>query len=218
MENHKMSSLRWKAQALLFHRNLTAENSHAADQGLLPVYAHLAYTIAANACAVAGLARKSWRDADKKALTLSRIRSLRSRINTAFDQLEATLQKTGKPVSAIRPDNKKQASENSDKHGNIALLALSALEDAGNLATPLMHVASGEKSLSEAKPEIEFSSADVRVNLHIICENARVCPETSTRLKWMLQRDRYPETFFQVSLPSAEIIAARRANTNYRGL
>jgi hypothetical protein len=193
------SLLRWKGQALQFYRYITGPQSKAARQGLLPVYAHLAFVIATSAGALAGMAKKAWRDDDPKAMPLDRIRSLRVRINRAFDQLEAVAaQKRSDPVSAILPENATQAASNYERHGNFALLALSTMEEAAELAVPLMRVAEGARTLREAKPEIDFESADLRVNLHIVSENAGVCAETTTSAKWALVRERFPAEAFDV--------------------
>lgn len=195
-----MKLLRWKAQSLQFHRHVSGPESKAVQQGLLPAFAHLAFVIASCGGAIAGMAKKSWRDDNRKELNIDRVRTLRSRINTAFDQLEAIiLRGDKKPVSAIRPENAELAKASFDLHGNFAMLALAAMEEASELAVPLMSVADGSKTLMQARPELDFESADVRINLHIISEQARICPESTTTSKWAMIQERYPEEAFQVA-------------------
>lgn len=209
-----MSLLRWKAQSLQFHWHLTGPASKAARQGILPAFAHLAFIIASCGGAVAGMAKKAWRDDDRKHLDLDRLKGLRKRINTAFDHLEAIIERReNKPISAIRPENADIAAANYDLHGSFAMLALAAMEEASEMAVPLMSVAEGSKTLENARQEIEFESADVRVNLHIISEKARVCSETSTQAKWAKIRERYPEEVFQVP---AHLAAPDKASNSKR--
>src|SRR3546814_4345178 len=48
-----MTILRWKAQSLQFHRHLTGPESVASRQGILPLFAKLAFVIASCGGAVA---------------------------------------------------------------------------------------------------------------------------------------------------------------------
>jgi hypothetical protein len=211
-----MTLLRWKAQSLQFHRHLTGPDSNAARQGILPAFANLAFVIASCGGAIAGMAKKSWIAGSQKELNIDRVRSLRSRINAAFDQLELIILRGDKvPVSAIRPENDDLAAATYDLHGNFAILALAAMEEASELAVPLMAVADGTKTLEKAKPEIDFESADVRINLHIISEKASVCSERSTTEKWMLIRERHPEEAFQPpKLPDLPDGASKKSKRN----
>lgn len=211
-----MTLLRWKAQSLQFHRHLTGPDSNAARQGILPAFAHLAFVIASCGGAVAGMAKKSWIAGNQKDLSIDRVRSLRTRINAAFDQLEAIIARGDKvPVSAVRPENLDLAEATYDLHGNFAILALAAMEEASELAVPLMSVADGSKTLEKAKPEIDFESADVRINLHIISEKARICAERSTTEKWLLIRERHPEEAFQpLRLPELPEGASKKSKRN----
>lgn len=165
--------------------------------GLLPLYAKLCWTIASSAGSLAGMARKAWMTADIKQLPVKKVRSLRARINEAFDQLEKVLDTAqATPTDAIQPSMKALSSQNVSAHGNMGMLALSAIEDAAGLSLPLMQMAEGSRSLKEAAPEIGFTSADVRITLHTISEQARICPEKSTSGKWALIRQKYSDETF----------------------
>lgn len=199
-----MSVLRWKGQSLQLHRNLAGPDSPAVKRhGILPLYVQLAFIIASSAGAVAGLAKKAWRDHDPKRIPISRVRALRARINTAFDRLEAAVEDgIGQPTSAILPAHAVQARENLERHGNLGFLAIALMEEAAELAVPLMKISEGTHTLTEAKPEIDFESADLRINLHLVSEAARVCSESSTSAKWRIVRERFPDEAFAFARPS----------------
>lgn len=193
-----MSSItRWKAQSLQLHRHLTGPHSNAAKLGLLPLFAHIAYRISASAAAVAGMAKKAWRDNNPSTLDLEKVRALRQQINAAFDQLEETIaQRIDHTPSALTAATAPAAEAAYAAHGNLALLALALMEEAGELAEPLMSVAAGQQSLAQALPSISAESADLRIYLHIASERAGVCPETSTTAKWAIVQTRYPASAF----------------------
>ena len=193
-----MTILRWKAQSLQFHRHLTGPESKAARQGILPTFAMLAFVIASCGAKVAGMAKKRWISDDRDQLTITRLREMRDQINAAFDQLEQDiLQANPIPASAIRMENMNLAEATYDLHGNFAMLALAVMEEAAELAVPLISVAEGARTLEKARAEIDPESADVRINLHIISEQVGISAESSTTAKWAEIRERHPEEAFQ---------------------
>src|SRR3546814_10984988 len=83
-----MTILRWKAQSLQFHRHLTGPESVASRQGILPLFAKLAFVIASCGGAVASMAKKRWLSGNSDMMTIARLQEIRNEINAAFDQLE----------------------------------------------------------------------------------------------------------------------------------
>src|SRR3546814_18607325 len=73
------------------------------------------------------------------------------------------------------------------------------MEEAAELAIPVMTIADGSQTLERARREIEPESADVRINLHIISDSIGISAEHSTSLKWAAIRDRHPEDALQVT-------------------
>src|SRR3546814_17000315 len=84
------------------------------------------------------------------------------------------------------------------------------MEEAAELAIPVMTIADGSQTLERARREIEPESADVRINLHIISERIGISAEHSTSLKWAEIRDRHPEDAFQVT-PSDKVEISPRS-------
>src|SRR3546814_2010351 len=81
-----MTILRWKAQSLQFHRHLTGPESVASRQGILPLFAKLAFVIASCGGAVASMAKKRWLSGNSDMMTIARLQEIRNEINAAFDQ------------------------------------------------------------------------------------------------------------------------------------
>ncbi len=197
---------RWKGQSLQFHRNVAGPGSHAVrEHGILPAYARAAFEIAAAAGAIAGMAKKCWRDGDLGRIPIDAVRALRAKINASFDRLEAMLDEEGPAIEPATASRKgAQADRNFQRHGNLAILALGLMEESAELAAPLMQIAEGSKTLQDVKQEIDDETADVRINLHLTSESASVCSETSTGAKWARVRDRFnPELFEVTPLASA---------------
>src|SRR3546814_12636578 len=66
------------------------------------------------------------------------------------------------------------------------------MEEAAELAIPVMTSADGSQTLERARREIETERADVRINLQIISERIGISAEHSTSLKWAEIRDTHP--------------------------
>src|SRR3546814_18845952 len=104
-------------------------------------------------------------------MTIARLQEIRNEINAAFDQLELEiLGNDPVPVTGILSENVELAEATYDLHGNFAVLALAAMEEAAELAIPVMTIADGSQTLERARREIEPESADVRSNLHHISQ------------------------------------------------
>src|SRR3546814_12568497 len=67
----QMTILRWKAQSLQFHRHLTGPESVASRQGILPLFAKLAFVIASCGGAVASMAKKRWLSGNSDMMTIA---------------------------------------------------------------------------------------------------------------------------------------------------
>src|SRR3546814_18157984 len=118
-------------------------------------------------------------------MTIARLQEIRNEINAAFDQLELEiLGNDPVPVTGILSENVELAEATYDLHGNFAVLALAAMEEAAELAIPVMTIADGSQTLERARREIEPESADVRINLNIISESIRISAENSTTINW----------------------------------
>src|SRR3546814_18714688 len=75
-------------------------------------------------------------------MTIARLQEIRNEINAAFDQLELEiLGNDPVPVTGILSENVKLAEATYDLHGNFAVLALAAMEEAAELAIPVMTIA-----------------------------------------------------------------------------
>src|SRR3546814_17364108 len=72
-----------------------------------------------------------------------------------FDQLELEiLGNEPVPVTGILSENVELAEATYDLHGNFAVLALAAMEEAAELAIPVMTIADGSHTLERARREI----------------------------------------------------------------
>lgn len=190
-----MEARRWKGQSLMLFKHLTSPSSEGAKQGLLPLYAKLAHVIAASAGEIAGMAKKAWRDNDFGRIPLDTVRSIRSRINAAFDQLEEALEPGGPALSsAIEPENEDAAQSVYEGRGNFAILSLCIMEEASELAVPLMQVAEGSRSFDDAKQDIDDEASDLQIYQHITTVQASI-PEKAAGIKWGRVRERFPEVF-----------------------
>jgi hypothetical protein len=168
--------------------------------GILPRYIQLTMFIAIAAGKLAGMAKKTWRDDTPAKLKLSSVQALRAEMNSAFDHLEAILATPGyETISAIESDNADRAQAAFARHGNLAMLGTCLMEEAAELAEPLLKVTCGEMTFAKAKPLIDGESADLRVYLHVTSEHAGVCAETTTARKWGEVRERFPEEAFSIA-------------------
>src|SRR3546814_5854716 len=77
-------------------------------------------------------------------MTIARLQDIRNEINAAFDQLELEiLGNDPVPVTGILSENVELAEATYDLHGNFEVLALAAMEEAAELAIPVMTIADG---------------------------------------------------------------------------
>lgn len=172
----------WRSQSLKAHEHLTGPESKARAQGLMPGYAHQAAKIAIAAGRVAGMAKKRWRDGDDRRMMLREVKTMRSTIETAFDEIERNLRAGTPGHTGVR--NQAAAERSYDERGMQGLIALALMEEAAELAEPLHSVATGRSSFDAEEASIGEEQADLRVYLHIMCETARVDHVPATEAKW----------------------------------
>lgn len=195
-----MSILRWKGQSLQVHRFMTGPDSGARRHGIFPRYAQLALSIARVGARVAGFAKKAWINEKPEHLDLDRLRIARAEINHAFDKLEELIQRDNFAlVSAIEERHVNLAEAVYQARGNLGILALGHIEEAGELAEPLHLLATGQIEMRKALPQIENEAADVRIYLHITSEAMRICAESTTGRKWAEVRERFPDDAFVIA-------------------
>lgn len=188
-----MSAQRWRSQSLIGHEFFTGKDSRAAEDGHMPAYAENAFRIATAGAAIAGLAKKRWRDGGDDRMTLERVRQLRAESDKAFAALEAGLECGGDTASAVLNPAKAEASFAT--FGRLGYLALANIEEAGELAQPLHALAIGSGDPATALRDAAEEAADVRVYLHVTSESLRINQTTSTDRKWAVVQARWPHIF-----------------------
>ena len=183
----------WRIQSLKAHEQLTGPDSKARMQGLMPGYAHQAVKLAMAACKVAGMAKKRWRDADDRKMMLRDVKTLRTVVDAAFDEIERGLRAGTSGHTGVR--NQEAAELAYVERGMQGLLALALMEEAGELAEPLHAVATGRSTFEDEKKAIEEEQADLRIYLHVACETARIDHLAATESKSRAFHERRPDLF-----------------------
>lgn len=189
----------WKGQSILIFRHLTGPRSTARAEGLMPGYAHQAYRIALAAGALAGMAKKRWRDGSAERMTIQDVRRLRNRIVDAFDDLERTVDSTGPGRTGVKDQD--AAEDVYEAHGLVGHLGLCMMEEAAELAEPIHAVATGRAAMSDMRTSISAESADVRTYLHLSDTLFGVDPVSTTQAKWEEFLARMPEHVRAALLP-----------------
>lgn len=186
-------SQRWRGQSLFGHAFLTGPESKAEADGHMPFYADAAIRIASAAAAVAGMAKKRWRDQDRRKMSLASVKRLRAEIDCAFAELEQALE--GEPDPECAVINPAKATASFQTFGRLGYLALANLEEAGEIARPLHALAIGAGDPVTCRRDASDAAAAVRITLHVTSESLRINPSTTTEAKWGTIQQRYPEIF-----------------------
>src|SRR3546814_17046103 len=113
--------------------------------------------------AVASMAKKRWLSGNSDMMTIARLQEIRNEINAAFDQLELEiLGNDPVPVTGILSEHVELAEATYDLPGNFAVLALAAMEEAAEIAIPVMTIADGSQ---DRKSAVSGKVVSVRVDL-----------------------------------------------------
>ena len=185
--------LGWRSQSLKAHDHLTGPASKARSQGLMPGYAHQAAKIAIAACRVAGMAKKRWRDGDDRRMMLREVKTMRTAIEAAFDEIERNLRAGTPGHTGVR--DQAAAEKVYAERGMQGYLALALMEEAAELAEPLHSIATGRSTFEAEEAAICEEQADLRIYLHVTCETAHVDHVAATEAKSKAFAERLPELF-----------------------
>jgi NTP pyrophosphatase (non-canonical NTP hydrolase) len=183
----------WRSQSLTAHRHLTGPSSKARAQGLMPGYAHQAARIAIAAGRLAGMAKKRWRDADDRRMMLREVKTLRSTIDAAFEEIERALRAGTPGHTGVR--DQAAAERAYAERGLQGFLALALMEEASELAEPLHAVATGRSTFEAEEASIGEEQADLRIYLHVACETAGIDHVAATEAKSIAFAERLPDLF-----------------------
>lgn len=189
----KKKTMGWRRQSLIAHEHLTGPGSKARAQGLMPGYAHQAMKIAIAGGRLAGMAKKRWRDADARRMMLREVKTLRSTIDNAFDEIERNLRAGTPGYTGVRDQAAAELAY--AERGMQGFLALALIEEASELAEPLHALATGRSSFEDEEASIGEEQGDLRIYLHVACETARIDHVSATDAKSELFAQRLPELF-----------------------